>query len=107
MWDNLSIMGDLDWIAASIADNSCVAVMDGSYMKELYPYLNSAAFVLECSKGRGRLTGSFVEQTPNAGSYQGELLGLMTIHPNLWGINEVHQGLQGPVHIVGLLRGLG
>ena len=35
MWDNLSITGDLDLIAASIADNSCIAVMDGSYMKEL------------------------------------------------------------------------
>ncbi len=75
-WDNLSITGDLDWIAASIADNSCVAVTDGSYMKELFPDLNSAAFVLECSKGRGRLMGSFVEHTPDAGSYRGELLGL-------------------------------
>jgi hypothetical protein len=80
MWDNLAIMGDLDWIAASIADNSCVTVTDGSYMKELYPYLNSAAFVLECSKGRGRLMGSFVENTPNAVSYRGELLGLMANH---------------------------
>jgi hypothetical protein len=91
---------DLDWIAASIADNSCIAVTEGSYMKELYPYLNSAAFVVECSKGRGRLTGSFVEQIPNAGSYQGELLGLMAIHLILWGINEFHQGLQGLVHIL-------
>jgi hypothetical protein len=98
MWDNLSITGDLDWIAASIADNSCIAVTDGSYMKEMYPYLNSAAFVLQCSKGRGRLTGSFVGQTPNAGSYQGELVGLMAIHLILWGINEVHQGLQGLIH---------
>ncbi len=61
-------MGDLDWLAASIADNSYIAVTGGSYMKVLYPYLNSAAFVLECSKGRGRLRGFFVEQTPDAGS---------------------------------------
>ncbi len=99
MWDNLSITEDLDWTAVSIADNSCVAVTDGLYMKELYPYLNSAAFVLECSKGRGRLVGSFVEHTPNAGSYRGELLGLMAIHLILWGVNEVRQGLQGLVHI--------
>jgi hypothetical protein len=100
MWDNLSITGVPDWVAASITDNSCIPVTDGSYMKELYPYLNSAAFVLECSKGRGRLTGSFVEQTPNAGSYQGELLDLMAIHLILWGINEVYQCLQGLVHIL-------
>jgi hypothetical protein len=68
-------------------------------LKELYPYLNSAAFVLECSKGRGRLVGSFVEHTPDAGSYRGELLGLMAIHLILQGVNEVRQGLQGLVHI--------
>jgi hypothetical protein len=100
MWDNLSITGDLDWIAASIADNSCIMVTYGSHMKKLYPYLDSAAFVLECSKGRGRLTGSFMEQTPDAGSYRGKLLDLMAIHLILWGINIVHQGLQGLVHIL-------
>jgi hypothetical protein len=99
MWDNLAITGNLDWIAASIADSSCVAVTDGSYMKVLHPYLNSAAFVLECSKGRGRLMGSFVEQTPNAGSYCGELLGLMAIHLILRSMNEVFTDLRGLVHI--------
>jgi hypothetical protein len=34
MWDNLFINWDLDWIAASIADNSCVTITDGSYMKD-------------------------------------------------------------------------
>jgi hypothetical protein len=100
MWDNLSITGVLDWIATPIADNSCIAVTDGSYTKKLHQYLNSTAFVLECSEGRGRLTGSFMEQTPDAGSYQGEPLGLMAIHLILWGINEVHQGLQGLVLIL-------
>jgi len=100
MWDNLDITGNLDWIAASIADSSCVAVTDGSYMKELHPYLNSAAFVLECSKGRGRHMGSFVEQTPKAaGSYRGELLGLMAIHLILRSMNEVFKDLRGSVHI--------
>ena len=99
MWDSLAIAGDLDWIAASIADNSCVAITDGSYMKELYSYLNSAAFVLEYAKGRGRLMGSFVEKTPNAGSYRGELLGLMAIHLILQSLNEVFTDLWGPIHI--------
>jgi hypothetical protein len=33
MWDNLSFMGDLDLIAASTADNSCVAVTDGIMLR--------------------------------------------------------------------------
>jgi hypothetical protein len=63
MWENLSIQGEVTWLAAAIADNSLVAVTNGSYMKEIYPHINLAAFIFECSKGRGRLWGSFVEHT--------------------------------------------
>ena len=45
MWDNLRITGDISWKAKSIADNSLLTIIDGSYMKELYLSLNSAAFV--------------------------------------------------------------
>jgi hypothetical protein len=53
MWDNLRIMGDTSWIAEAIADNSLLTIINGSYMKELYPSLNSAAFVFECTKDWG------------------------------------------------------
>jgi len=43
--------------------------------------------------------GSFVERTPDAGSYRGELLGLMAIHLILQSINDVSTGLRGSVHI--------
>jgi hypothetical protein len=69
-------------------------------MKEIYPRINSAAFVLECSKGRGRLWGSFVEHTPDAGSYRGEPLGLMAIHLILHGVNVVATNLRGSVLIL-------
>jgi hypothetical protein len=39
--------------------------------------MNSAAFVVECSKGHRQLMGTFVEYTPDAASYCGELPGLM------------------------------
>ncbi len=55
MWDNLTLRGDVSWLVESITDNSLVAVTDGSYMKDMYPQLNSATFVFECTKGRGRL----------------------------------------------------
>ena len=80
MWDNLKITGDIGWIAEAIANNTLIAITDGSYMRELYPHLNSAAFMLECIKGRGRLMGSFTEHTMDACSYRSELLGLMAIH---------------------------
>jgi hypothetical protein len=99
LWENIQISGDFTWLAEAIVDNSLVAVTDGSYMKEMYPNLNSAAFIFERSKGRGRLVGSFTECTPDAGSYRGELLGLMAIHLILLGVNTFHIGIKGSVHI--------
>ena len=99
LWDNMRISGDIDWLAEAIRDNSLVAVTDGSYIQERYPYLNSAAFIFECSVGRGRLMGSFIEYTPDACAYRGELLGLMAIHLILLGINDFHKGITGSVQI--------
>ena len=76
-----------------------LAVTDRSYMKEMYPFLNSTAFVFECSKGRGRMMGSFTQYTQDAGSYRGELLGLMAIHLILLAVNTVDVGIKGSVHI--------
>jgi hypothetical protein len=39
-----------------------------------------AAFVLECTKGCGRILGAFLEAIRVATAYRGELLGLMAIH---------------------------
>jgi hypothetical protein len=39
LWDNLKIRGDISWLAESTADNSIVAVTDGSYMKDTHPTL--------------------------------------------------------------------
>ena len=99
MWDNLQITGDIGWIAEAIADNTLLAITNGSYMKELYPHLNSAAFVLECAKGRGWLMGLFTEHTKDACSYRGELLGLMGIHVILLAVNECTPGITGSAQI--------
>lgn len=61
MKENLQLQRDMNWIAEAIRDDSLVVVTDGSYLRELYPHLCSACFIFECSKGRGRLIGSFLE----------------------------------------------
>ena len=68
-------------------------------MRDLYPNIQSAAVVLECTRGRGGLWCSFSEASQVACSYHGELLGLMAIHLSLLAINEVNRGLRGSVHI--------
>jgi hypothetical protein len=80
MWENIQWVGDDDWIVEAIDDGSLIAVTDELYMKDIYPNIHSAALVLECSKGQGRLWCSFPEVSQVACSYRGELVGLMAIH---------------------------
>jgi hypothetical protein len=99
MWDNLQWVEDDEWIVIAIAEGTCMAVTDGSFKKDLYPHIHSAALVLECTKGRGRVWCSFPEASQVAFSYGGELIGLMAIHLILLTINKVNPGLKGFVHI--------
>ncbi len=99
MWENLQWVRDDDWIVEAIANESLIAVTDGSYMKDLYPNIHSAAVVLECSKGLGRICCSFPEVSQVACSYRGELVGLMAIHLILLAINKINPDLAGLVHI--------
>ena len=105
IWEHLKVVGDPGWIEHSIKDNACTAVTDGSYMKHMYPDICSAAFIFECSKGRGRIIGYFAEQSPDAGSYRGELLGLMAIHLILRGVHEFNPLLGGSVRIISDCKG--
>jgi hypothetical protein len=101
MWDGLRLSGDGSgtWIEEAIKTNSLIAVTDGSYMKEIFPNMNSCAFIFECSRGGGRLTGAFPEQSIASCAYHGELLGLLAIHLILLSINRVTPNLPGSVHI--------
>ncbi len=73
---------------------------DGSYIRELFPNVCSAAFILECSKGQGRIFGAFTEASCGANAYRGELLGLMAIHLIIVSVNKVNPKLSGSVEIV-------
>ncbi len=91
--------GDNGWLEVAIQDSTFVAVTDGSYMRSLYPHMNSCAFILECTQGRGHLIGAFSEQTITACLYRGELLGLMAIHLILLSAIWVAPTLMGSAHI--------
>lgn len=93
------MVGNDGWLLEAIREGTCVAVTDGSYIRELYPNLCSCVFVLECSKGRGRMYGSFPEQSCVACAYKGELLGLMAIHLILLAANKLEPNLPGRVKI--------
>jgi hypothetical protein len=97
-----------DWVAQSISKTSLVAVTDGSCIKEHYPNLCSAAFVLECTLGHGHAIGTFPKTSLVANGYWGELLGLMAVHLLLLAVITMLPGLSGHVKIFSdCLRALG
>jgi hypothetical protein len=100
LWKHMSIKGGMNWVAKAIADNSLTAVMDGSYIRQLYPNLCSAAFVMECKHGRGWIIGLFKESPEAANAYRGKLLGLMALHLILVSVNRVHKLLNGGATVV-------
>jgi hypothetical protein len=53
LWENLQVIGGVSWLHNSITDGLLITVTDGSYIRERFPNLCSAAFVLECSNGCG------------------------------------------------------
>ena len=93
MWKSLRLIGDNHWLEDAIAAGTCVAVTDGSYIKEYYANVCSAAFVFECSEGRGRIVGSFPEKSAAANAYRGKLLGPMTIHLIILAAAKIESGL--------------
>lgn len=111
LWDNMKMTNSTGqgmnlsptdggaWLYEAIEENTLVGVTDGSYIRELCPHLCSAALIIECTKGRGRLVVSFSEQCLQANAYHGELLCLMALHLLLLAINKSRPELQGSVHI--------
>ena len=53
MWEDLTLIGDVVWLLDTIEEWRYIAVTNGLFMRNLFPYLGAAAFVLECTKGRG------------------------------------------------------
>ncbi len=104
LWEHMTVHGGAKWLEHAISEGLLVAVTDGSYIHELFPNLCSAAFVLECSKGRSRVYGLFLEALLVANAYRGELLGLMAIHLILLSINTISPQLSGSVEVIRLPR---
>ncbi len=99
IWNDLKVSGGTDWLAQAIAKGTLVAVTNGSYIQEHHPDLCLVAFILECTRKRGQMVGSFPEALKAANAFLGELLGLMAVHLLLLAANTVAPGLAGYVKI--------
>jgi hypothetical protein len=97
--ENLRMVGNNDWIKEAIEDGLCIAVKDRSYIKQVHPALCAKAFIMECSRGRIRMMGSFTEASSMTNAYRGELLRLMQVHLILLAVQRMAPALGGKIVI--------
>jgi hypothetical protein len=71
---------DVTWISTPLADTSFISVTDGLHDRDRASMVSGSGWVICCSKSRKLLRCSFFKISPKAGSYRGELLGLVALH---------------------------
>jgi len=81
MWEHI-VEGDIDvgWIRDALSSGMFLAVTGGSYYREMAPTVSRSGWIIVCTTCKRTLRGSFFEVSQSAGSYRGELLGLVAIH---------------------------
>jgi hypothetical protein len=93
------MVGKDGWIKEAIEDCLYLAVIDGSYIKQVHLELHANAFIMECLRGRGCMMGSFAKASRAANAYRGELLGLMQVHLILLAVQRMAPALEGKIVI--------
>ena len=81
MWNNI-VESDIEveWIKSALETNTFIGVTDGSYNRERASTVSGSGWLICCTRSKRILRGSFYEISPKAGSYRGELLGLVALH---------------------------
>jgi hypothetical protein len=69
LWNEMKVVGGMDWLSRAIAEGTLVAVTDGSYIWVNYQDLCSAAFILECKHCGGCVVGAFLEASIDANAF--------------------------------------
>jgi hypothetical protein len=81
---------DVGWIRDTLVNGTLIGVTDRSYDKIKDQMVSGAGWLLTCRASHRTLQGSFYEISPKAGSYRGELLGLVAIHTLIFAIAKFY-----------------
>jgi hypothetical protein len=81
MWDYVSDKKlDPGWLKDALRSGTTIFSTVGSFWPKVDEQVSGAGWVIVCTKTRRTLEGSFYKRANSASSYQGESLGLVTIH---------------------------
>ena len=81
MWEHVKDEdSDMSRARDAMVNGTLIAVTDGSFDRERPKDVSGLGWILLCTASQQTLRGSFYEISPKAGSFRGELLGLVAIH---------------------------
>ncbi len=75
LWKSLNYDDNGSWILEGMINRSLIKSHDGSYMKEVSPWISAAATMIYCNTTKKRCKCTWAEYSESAGSYRGEILG--------------------------------
>jgi hypothetical protein len=81
MWEHVKEEEpDMTWVCDAMVNGTLLAVTDRSYARDRARDVSGLGWILLCTASKRTLRGSFYKISPKAGSFRGELLGLVAIH---------------------------
>jgi hypothetical protein len=95
----MKVVGGTEWLSQAVEEGTLIAVTDGFYIREHFPNLWSAAFILECTLCGGQVLGAFPKCLTEVNTFRGELLGLIAVHLLLLVVNTVYPGMTGSARV--------
>ena len=88
MWEDMRLKESPEWVAECLRNNSLICVTDGSYNKPRAKNVCSAGWIMACRRTGRCISGTLVEKSQSAGSYRGEMLGMLAIRLFLLAVEE-------------------
>ena len=68
MWNDVRNSGrEFGWVLSVLDEGSCIWITDGSFMEDLRDDVSGAGWKLNCINTGHKLTGSFYEESVQAG----------------------------------------
>jgi hypothetical protein len=101
LWEHVFTPLGIGALVDAIAGGSAVLVTDGSYSRKIRTDIDGAGWMIYCrARKKVVFKGSFYEWCREAGSYRGELLGLLAVHLLVMAVEKFYDLSHGPRGLV-------
>lgn len=101
MWEDVNLSYGIDAVVDALASGSAILVTDGSYSRNIRADINGAGWLVYCTtRKKIILKATFYEPCLQAGSYRGELCGLLVVHLLALAVEQFYNLPEGPRGLV-------